>query len=192
MSSSLKSTGRQDNTSSVAPWQQERAVSKLMPEVCRLDRLLVRRCDQVRTGDCLEKQQVRGARIVPTGDQAVGPRTGRSGPSTRFVHPRAVCTRPPVVAADSRARVAVVPTEITRPPVACVRFTNRAVVSGMSNGSAIGGSPDSAEETPAWRVIGAIVMPDATRRVTSSVLKGRAALAISALPKWRANTAGSR
>jgi len=27
--------------------------------------------DQVRTGDCLELQQVRGARIVPTGDQPV-------------------------------------------------------------------------------------------------------------------------
>jgi hypothetical protein len=38
-------------------------------------------------------------------------RIGRSGPSTRSVHPPAARTRPPIVAADSRARVAVVPTE---------------------------------------------------------------------------------
>jgi hypothetical protein len=37
---------------------QERAVSELMPEVSVLDRFLVRRGDQVRTGDCLEQQQV--------------------------------------------------------------------------------------------------------------------------------------
>jgi len=30
-----------------------------------LDRFLVSRGDQVRTGDCLEQQQVRGARIGP-------------------------------------------------------------------------------------------------------------------------------
>jgi hypothetical protein len=41
-----------------------------MPEVSVLDRFLARRGDQVRTGDCLEQQQVRGARIVPTGNQA--------------------------------------------------------------------------------------------------------------------------
>ena len=35
--------------------QQERAVSELMPEVSVLDRFLVRRGDQVRTGDCLEQ-----------------------------------------------------------------------------------------------------------------------------------------
>ena len=42
-----------------------------MPEVSVLDGFLVRRGDEVRTGDCLEQQQVRGARIVPTGSQAV-------------------------------------------------------------------------------------------------------------------------
>ena len=75
--------------------------------------------------------------------------------------------------------VAVVSTAITRPPVECVRFTNRAVVSGTSNSSVTGGSPAPSEETPACSVIGAIVMPDVIREVTSSVLKGRAALAIS-------------
>lgn len=34
--------------------------------------------------------------------------------------------------------VAVVPTAITLPPVACVRFTDRAVISGTSNSSATG------------------------------------------------------
>ena len=59
-----------------------------------------------------------------------------------------------------------VPTATTRPPVACVTFTNRAVVSGTSNSSATGGSPASAEVTPACSVIGAIVMPDVTREVS--------------------------
>lgn len=36
-----------------------------------LDRFPLRRRDQVRTGDCLQQQQVGGACIVPTGDQAV-------------------------------------------------------------------------------------------------------------------------
>ena len=119
-------------------------------------------------------------------------RTGRSGPRTRSVQPSAACTKPLLVVADSRARVAVVPTAITRPPVSCVRFTNRAVVRGTSNSSATGGSPASVEETPACSVIGAIVMPDVIREVTSSVLKGRAALAISALPASGRTPSGSR
>jgi hypothetical protein len=56
---------------SSAPRQQERAVFKLMSEISVLDASWYAVADQVRTGDCLELQQVRGARIVPTGDQAV-------------------------------------------------------------------------------------------------------------------------
>ena len=46
-------------------------------------------------------------------------RTGRSGPSTRSVQPCDGRTSPSTVAADSSARVTVVPTAITRPP-ACL------------------------------------------------------------------------
>jgi len=42
-----------------------------MPELSVLDRFLVPRGDQIRTGDCLEQHQMRGA-CVPTGNQAAG------------------------------------------------------------------------------------------------------------------------
>jgi hypothetical protein len=64
-SDSLKSSARQNNARFINTRimsselrQQERAVSELMPEVSVLDRFLVRRGDQARTGDCLEQQQV--------------------------------------------------------------------------------------------------------------------------------------
>src|SRR6185503_5299358 len=56
--------------------------------------------------------------------------------------------------------------------------------SGGRRGAA-GGSPCSAEDTPACRVIGAITIPADTSEVTSSALNGLAALAISALPGRR-------
>ena len=103
---------------------------------------------------------------MPTGDQAVDHANWPIRPQDEIRPAVGRMHEPLVVVADSRARVAVVPTAITRPPVACVRFTNRAVVSGTSNSSATGGSPASAEETPACSVIGAIVMPDVIREVS--------------------------
>jgi hypothetical protein len=67
-------------------------------------------------------------------------------------------------------------------------LTIRAVAAGTSKSSGVGGSPGSADDTPACSVIGAIAMPAATRSVTNLVLKGRAALGISALPACLANT----
>jgi hypothetical protein len=83
-SDSLKSAARQNNTwfintrpMSSELRRQERAVSELMPEVSVLDRFLVRRGDQIRTGDCLEQQQVRGAVY------AAPPQTAASQPIVR-------------------------------------------------------------------------------------------------------------
>ena len=72
---------------------------------------------------------------MPTRDKAINHRTGRSGPSTRSVQPCDGRTSPSTVAADSSARVTVVPTATTRPPACFVRFTSRAVFAGTSNGS---------------------------------------------------------
>ena len=107
---------------------------------------------------------------------------------TSSVQPRAGLSRPSGPAADSRARVTVVPTAITRPPASRVALTSRAVAAGTSNRSGCGGSPASCEDTPVCRVIGAKAIPRLIRSVTSSVLNGRPALGISALPGCRANT----
>jgi hypothetical protein len=61
-------------------------------------------------------------------------------------------------------------------------------VDGTQPRSGTGGSPCSCEETPVCRITGATRIPPATSAVTSSVVKGRAALGISALPGWRAKT----
>jgi len=50
---------------------QERAVSELMPEVPVLSPFRVHGGDQIGASDRHEQQQVRGARIVPTGKKAV-------------------------------------------------------------------------------------------------------------------------
>src|SRR5262249_52687538 len=115
-------------------------------------------------------------------------RGGRSTPSTSSVQPLPARTVPASVAADSIARVAVVPTAITRRRFARVRLTRWAVPGGTANRSGAGGSPGSAEETPACSVMGAIATPELTSDATNSVLKGRAALAISALPGTVAKT----
>ena len=107
---------------------------------------------------------------------------------TNSVQPRAGLSHPSGPAADSSARVTVVPTAITRPPLSRVSLTSRAVAAGTSNRSACGGSPASWEETPVCRVIGANAMPRLISSVTSSAVKGRPALGISALPGCRANT----
>ena len=63
-------------------------------------------------------------------------RAGRSGPRTRSVQPRRRrCTAPSASAADSSARVTVVPTATTRPPWRRVCLTSRAVAAGTRNGS---------------------------------------------------------
>ena len=80
------------------------------------------------------------------------------------------------------------PTAITLPPPARAEFNIRAVGPGTSNGSGAGGSPASADDTPACSVSGTIPMPADTSAVTNSAVKGRAALGISALPGRRANT----
>ena len=112
--------------------QQQGAVAEFMPQIAVVNGLPVRRGDQVRARDGLQQQQVRGAGIVPSGDQAVDHPARVAGPSTRSVQPTAWRTTPSAFAADSRARVTVVPTAITRPPAARVRFTIRAVAGGTS------------------------------------------------------------
>jgi hypothetical protein len=82
----------------------------------------------------------------------------------------------------------VVPTATTRPPRRRVCATSAAVGSGTSKRSGCGGSPASSEETPVCSTIGATAIPRVTRSVTSSVVNGRAALTISALPGVRAST----
>ena len=46
----------------------------------------------------------------------------------------------------------------------------------------------SSDDTPVWRVTGAMRTPWATSEATNSPVKGRPALGISALPASRANT----
>ena len=101
---------------------------------------------------------------------------------TTSVHPPAAGTPPVSAAADSRARVAVVPTATMRPPAALAALTTAAVDPDTANRSGCGASPASCDERPVWRVTGTMTMPAETRLVTSWVVKGRAALAISALP----------
>ena len=123
------------------------------------DRFAIGRSHERAPGDRFEQQQVRRARVVPAGDQAVDDAWRATRPEDQIRPACRGCTVPSGSAADSTARVAVVPTAITRPPDARVSSTSRAVVGGTSNGSAAGGSPFSAEETPACRVIGAITIP---------------------------------
>ena len=66
-------------------------------------------------------------------------------------------------------RTTVVPTATTRPPRARVWLTTAAVVSGTSNHSGYGSSPDSSDETPVCRVNGAIEIP----AVRSDVIEPR-------------------
>jgi hypothetical protein len=110
------------------------------------------------------------------------------GPRTRSVQPRAGAIEPSGRAADSSARTAVVPTAITLPPVARVHVTSRAVAAGTRKRSGSGGSPRSWDETPVWSRTGATRIPRVTRLVTSSAVKGRPALGISALPGSFAKT----
>ncbi len=98
------------------------------------------------------------------------------------VQPSPGWATPPASATVSRARTTVVPTAITRPPLARVALTRAAVVAGTRNGSGVGSSPVSSEPTPAWRTTGVMPMPRATRAVISSAVKARPALGISALP----------
>ncbi len=88
----------------------------------------------------------------------------------------------------SSALVTVVPTAMIRRPAARECETSSAVGAGIRNHSRSGASPASSEETPVCRVIGVTSTPPATSEVTRSVLNGRPALGISALPGSRANT----
>ena len=107
---------------------------------------------------------------------------------TSSVQPPAASTRPSTPAADSIARVAVVPTATTRPPRDRAALTSAAVSAVTSNRSGCGASPASWDETPVWRRIGATRTPDRTSRVTSRLVNGRPALGISALPGSREKT----
>lgn len=150
----------------------------------------VRGGHQVGPGDRFEQEEVAGLACGACSPvtRPVTTRAGRSGPSTRSVQPLAGCTAPSGVAADSSARATVVPTATTRPPAARALATRRAVAGGTSKRSGVGGSGSSGLETPACRTIGATVTPRATNRTTNGVVKGRAALAISALPGCVPNT----
>ena len=106
---------------------------------------------------------------------------------TRSVQPRLATTCRPLTA-DSTARVAVVPTAITRPPLARAPLMMRALVGGTSNHSGPGASPASCEETPVCSVTGASWTPAVTSRVTRASVNGRPADAISALPGCRPKT----
>ncbi len=76
----------------------------------------------------------------------------------------------------------VVPTATTRPPRALVAFTASAVTAGTRKRSACGASPASCEDSPVCRVMGVTPTPLLISRVTRSVVNGRAADGISALP----------
>src|ERR1700745_2003814 len=80
-----------------------------MPDFPVLDRRVVSGGDQVRTGDCLEQQQVQ---TPASGNQAVDAHRPIR-PQDEIVQPSPACTRRWLVAADSRARIAVVPTATT-------------------------------------------------------------------------------
>ena len=62
------------------------------------------------------------------------------------------------------------------------------MVGGTRNRSGSGGSPSSSDDTPVCSVIGATETPAVISEVTISVVNGRPALGISALPGSRANT----
>ena len=62
------------------------------------------------------------------------------------------------------------------------------MLAGTSNHSGCGDSPASGEDTPVCRVIGTTGMPRAISRTRSRSVKGRPALAISALPGSAAYT----
>src|SRR6185312_4420548 len=109
-------------------------------------------------------------------------RTPHSGVTTSPVQPERAQLHPSAAVADSSARTTVVPTAITRPPPWRASQIVWAVCSGTSYHSGNGGSWLSGEDTPACRVIGAMVTPRATRRLSNSRVNGRPALGISALP----------
>ena len=100
--------------------------------------------------------------------------------TTRDVQPRLATTYLPSTD-DSIARVAVVPTAITRPPLSRAPLTTRALVGGTANHSGPGASLASCDDTPVCSVTGASWTPAVTSRVTSRGVNGRPADAISAL-----------
>ncbi len=71
---------------------------------------------------------------------------------------------------------------MTLPPAARAAFTSPAVVADTSYRSGYGGSCASCEATPVCRTSGANCTPRLTSRATSSAVKGRPALGISAEP----------
>jgi hypothetical protein len=91
-------------------------------------------------------------------------------------------TTPASSAALSRARTTVVPMAMTRPPAARVAFTRPAVTGGTFTCSGYGSSSASREATPVWRTSGVTPTPLAISRVSTSGVKGRPALGISAEP----------
>src|SRR5437867_1619293 len=149
-------------------------IPKFVPEVSRPDRLRVGLSDAIHAEECREQRQVTGDRIVEPGQESVGRMDAPIG-----IH------------ADSRARTTVVPTAMTRPPFACVRFTVFAVSGDTANGSGYRACPSTVSlsisrlETPVWSRIGATRMPAFSSASRIRGVIGRAAEGISALPGTR-------
>jgi hypothetical protein len=99
-----------------------------------------------------------------------------------LVQPDDARTSPEPSAADSSARTTVVPTAITRRPVALARRTACAVASGTEYHSAYGGSLVSSEDTPQCSRSVATSTPLGAIRPSTAGVSARPALGISTLP----------
>ena len=117
-----------------SPAQEQGRVAELVPEVALRHGSVVRRL-----GEPLPATASTSSRCEAIGScqPVMSPSTmrgGSAGVMTRRVQPRpATTSRPRTV--DSRARVAVVPTAITRPPLSCALLTTRALEGGTPNHS---------------------------------------------------------
>jgi FO synthase len=90
-------------------------------------------------------------------------RTPRAGVITSGVQPAVARSRPSGPAADSSARVTVVPTGDHAPPARRVALTRAAVAPGTEKRSGYGRSPRSCELTPVWSTSRATPTPRAAR-----------------------------
>src|SRR5206468_9200549 len=107
---------------------------RFVPEVPRPDRLRVGLSDAIHAEECREQRQVTGDRIVEPGQESVDCVDAPIG-----IHEEA-CEAGSGTEAFRRprrfqGRTTVVPTAMTRPPFACVRFTVFAVSGDTANGS---------------------------------------------------------
>ena len=115
-------------------------------------------------------------------------RTPRSGVITRSVQPLEAIEFPSRSTELSSARTTVVPTAMTRPPLALAARTRSAVRSGTSYHSSYGCSCPSRLATPACRTSLARPIPWLRRHASIDRVNARPAEGISADPSSRAYT----